>query len=284
MKTRIIAIFGLFLLSISFVFIVGHISLANASYIKNDKVAELNEVFQNIEAAFVVTDLNKNEYTRYNPERCQQRFSPHSTFKIPNSLIALETGIIKDENVVVAYDRTQHPPEAWWPVEWQRPQNMRRAIKYSVVWFYQEIAKKVGKPQYQKYLKQFQYGNQDVSGNIEHFWLGSSLQISPNEQVEFLKKFYNGKLGVSNRTTNIVKDILVLEQNNDYKLSGKTGCASPANNCNTLSWLVGYLEKADNIYFFATNIEGNGQEISTKKRIALTKQALTKLGILTNQY
>jgi len=278
---KLLSAFVLFLLSVSFVFIIGrHIPLGNAIPMKQDNAA-LNEVFQNIEAAFVVTDRNKNQYIQYNPSRCQQRFSPSSTFKIPNSLIALETGVIKNENVVVAYNRDRHPPETWWSVEWQRPQNMRSAIKYSVVWFYQEIAKKVGKAQYQKYLKQFQYGNQDVSGSIDRFWLGSSLQISPNEQVEFLKKFYNGKLSVSNRTTDIVKDILVLEKNNDYKLSGKTGCASPEHNCNTLSWLVGYLEKANNVYFFVTNLEGNKQqEVSSKKRIALTKQALAKLGIL----
>ena len=277
---KLLSAFVLSLLSVSFVFIIArHIPLGNAISIKQDSAA-LNEVFQDIEAAFVVTDRNKNQYIRYNPSRCQQRFSPHSTFKIPNSLIALETGVIKNENVVVAYDRDRHPPEAWWPVEWQSPQNMRSAIKYSVVWFYQEIAKKVGKAQYQKYLKQFQYGNQDISGDIDQFWLGSSLQISPNEQVEFLKKFYNSKLSVSNRTTNIVKDILILEKNNDYKLSGKTGCASPDNNCNTLSWFVGYLEKIDNVYFFATNLEGNGQQVSSKKRIALTKQALAKLGII----
>lgn len=272
--------FVLSLLCVSFVFIIArHIPLGNAIPIKQDSAA-LNEVFQDIEAAFVVTDRNKNQYIRYNPSRCEQKFSPFSTFKIPNSLIALETGVIKNENVVVAYNRDRHPPEAWWPVEWQRPQNMRSAIKYSVVWFYQEIAKKVGKAQYQKYLKQFQYGNQDISGDIDQFWLGSSLQISANEQVEFLKKFYSGKLSVSHRTTDIVKDILVLEQNNGYKLSGKTGCASPANNCNTLSWFVGYLEKTDNVYFFTTNLEGNGQEVSSKKRIALTKQALAKLEII----
>lgn len=77
MKIRkILAIFGLFLLSVSFVLILGH-SLGNANSVNNDKKANLTEVFQNIEAAFVVTDLNKNEYIRYNPERCQQRFSPH---------------------------------------------------------------------------------------------------------------------------------------------------------------------------------------------------------------
>lgn len=281
MKARqILSTVGLLLLSVSFAFILEwHIPLGNTKPVKNYDA--LKEVFQNIEAAFVVTDINKNEYICYNPERCKQRFSPYSTFKIPNSLIALETGVIKDENVVVAYDRNRHPPQAWWSKEWQNSQNMRSAIKHSVIWFYQEIAKKVGKTQYQKYLKQFEYGNQDISGSLDRFWLGSSLQISPNEQVEFLKKFYNNELSVSKRTTEIVKDIIVLEHNNDYKLSGKTGCARPESNCKTLSWLVGYLEKADNVYFFATNLEGNNQqEISSKKRIALTKQALKKTGLL----
>ncbi|HCF27955.1 MAG TPA: hypothetical protein DEV81_12310, partial [Cyanobacteria bacterium UBA11049] len=120
---KLLSAFVLSLLSVSLVLIIDrYIPLGNAISIKQGNAA-LNEVFQGIEAAFVVTDRNKNQYIRYNPSRCQQRFSPHSTFKIPNSLIALETGVIKNGNVIVAYDRDRHPPEAWWPVEWQRPQN-----------------------------------------------------------------------------------------------------------------------------------------------------------------
>jgi len=279
---KLLSAFVLFLLSVSFVFIIGrHIPLGNAIPMKQDNAA-LNEVFQNIEAAFVVTDRNKNQYIQYNPSRCQQRFSPSSTFKIPNSLIALETGVIKNENVVVAYNRDRHPPETWWSVEWQRPQNMRSAIKYSVVWFYQEIAKKVGKENYNKYLKQFQYGNEDISGPIDQFWLGSSLEISPNEEVEFLKKFYNEELSVSKRTTDIVKDILVLEKTNSYKFSGKTGLSGVVNG-KALGWFVGYLERKDDVYFFATNLEDTSREALLPKRIEITKQILRELGLLEHK-
>ncbi len=243
--------------------------------------ADLSKFFGDKPGAFVLYDLKNNEYIRYNDERCRQRFSPFSTFKIPNSLIALETGVVKDEKVVTPYEREKHPPEAWWPTtEWQRDQNLRSAIKESVVWYYQDIAKQVGKEKYEKYLKQFHYGNEDVSGSIDEFWINNSLQISPNEQVEFLKKFYKGELSISNRTTDIVKNILVLEDTNSYKLSGKTGTSSLKGG-KTVAWLVGYLEKPDDVYFFATNLEGkNYDEVSREKRLELTKRIFAELGLL----
>ncbi len=245
------------------------------------KAVDLSSIFGDTKGAFVLYTPKDDKYLRHNEERCRQRFSPESTFKIPNSLIALETGVVKDENVITTYNREKHPPEAWWPVEWQREQNLRSAIKYSVVWYYQEIAKQVGKETYNKYLKQFNYGNEDISSPIDKFWLSNSLQISANEQVEFLKKFYNGELPVSNRTTDIVKDILVLENTESYRLSGKTGTSGTSSGKgNTLGWLVGYLERSNEVYFFALNIEGKDEAVSREKRIEMTKQIFTKLGLL----
>lgn len=272
--------FALFISSVLLVVISSqYISIDSAIAFSNTDSSVLNEAFKDTKGAFVLYDAKNNQYLRHNEKRCNQRFGPESTFKIPNSLIALETGIVKNENVITLYNREQHPPEAWWPLEWQQNQNLRSAVKYSVVWYFQEIAKKVGKETYQKYLKQFQYGNEDISSPIDQFWLRSSLQISPNEEVEFLKKFYNGELPVSKRSTNIVKDILVLEQTNSYKLSGKTGLSRVIDG-KAIGWLVGYLEKPDNVYFFATNLEDTTTEALMKKRLALTKQIFTKLGLL----
>ena len=280
MKTpKLLSALVLFILSLSFVFIVNHIPLTNAIPVSNANESVLNALFKDTEGAFVLYDLKNNKYIRYNESRCRQRFSPHSTFKIPNALIALETGVVKDENVITPYASDKHPSEAWWPAEWQQDTNLRSGIKYSVVWYYQEIAKQVGKETYNKYLQQFQYGNEDISGPIDQFWLGSSLEISPNEEVEFLKKFYNEELSVSKRTTDIVKDILVLEKTNSYKFSGKTGLSGVVNG-KALGWFVGYLEREDNVYFFATNLEATSTEALMKKRIQLTKQILTELGLL----
>jgi len=277
---NLLLVFGLSVL----VAILGKTTLvSNAVTLNTTQEAILNNQFKDTTGAFVLSDLKNKQNIRYNTERCNQRFTPASTFKIPNSLIALETGVIKDEYVVTPYNKEKHPPEAWWPNGWTQAQNLRTGIKNSVVWYYQEIAKKVGKENYNKYLKQFQYGNEDLTGAIDQFWLSSSLKISPNEEVEFLKRFYKGELSVSKRTTDIVKDILVLEKTDDYKLSGKTGLSSQQDDGKRLGWFVGYLERKDDVYFFATNLEDTSREALIPKRIEITKQILRELGLLEHK-
>jgi len=253
---------------------------------------DLAPIFKNTPGAFVLYDLNGNRYVRYNEARCRQRFSPFSTFKIPNSLIGLETGVIRDADFVIAWDKQKYPPQDDWDrepfVHWKQDHTLRSAIKYSVVWYYRELARMVGERQMKNYVDKFEYGNRNISGGLsspnmfEAFWLRSTLQISANEQIEFLKKFYSGRLAVSSRSTAIVKEILVLEETPVYKLSGKTGGGSLGNG-KSLGWFVGYLETKGNVYFFATNIEGPGYEAIRERRITLTKQILTKLGYLPAQ-
>src|SRR5215475_2228442 len=188
---------------------------------------ELSSLFKGIKGAFVLYDLKSNRYVRYNEQRCQARFSPKSTFKIPNSLIGLETGVIRDAEFVIQWDREKYPPQPNWTpdqlVNWGKDQTLRSAIKYSVVWYYRELALRVGEQQMKKYVTAFDYGNKDVSGGVDNFWLNNRLKISANEQVEFLKAFYSGRLPVSQRSTEIVKDILVFEKTPAYTLSAKTG-------------------------------------------------------------
>ncbi len=242
-------------------------------------ITDLSRIFGNTIGAFVLYAPQNNQYTYYNEERCNQNFPPLSTFKIPNSIISLETGAIADETITVSYDSQKYPSEDWWPPHWKQENNLRSALKYSVVWFYRELALKVGDAKMKKYLAHFQYGNQDISGGLDKFWLSSSLKISPKQQVEFLRKFYNDEFLVSKRTANIVKDILVLEETDTYKLSAKTGTDFLEDD-NILGWLVGYLEKSDDVYFFALNLEGKQEEASGKKRLEMTKQIFTQLGIL----
>jgi beta-lactamase class D len=173
-------------------------------------------------------------------------------------------------------------------VHWKQDHTLRSAIKYSVVWYYRELAKRVGQERMKKYVSDFGYGNQDISGGInspnlfEAFWLNSSLRISADEQIEFLKKFYAGKLPVAERSTNIVKDILVLEKTDQYTLSGKTGGGALPKG-KSLGWFVGYVETKGNVYFFATNIEGANYAAIRDRRIELTKQILRELGHLPKQ-
>jgi beta-lactamase class D len=244
---------------------------------------DLSPFFKDIRGAFVLYDLKNDRYTRYNEERCRLRFSPKSTFKIPNSLIGLETGVIRDAEFVIPWNRQKYPPQDNWDQypfkHWGQDHTLRSAIKYSVVWYYRELALRVGEQRMKKLVTAFDYGNEDVSGGIDNFWLGGPLRISADEQVEFLKKFYAGRLPVSRRSIEIVKDILVLEKTADYTLSAKTGGGSIAEGT-YIGWFVGYLETKGNVYFFATNLEGASYPEIRDKRIDVTKRILIELGLL----
>jgi len=244
---------------------------------------DLSGFFKGIDGAFVVYDMNNDRYVRYNRQRCRQRFSPKSTFKIPNSLIGLETGVIRDAEFVIQWNREKYPPQANWNqepfVHWGKDHTLRSAIKYSVLWYYRELALRVGEQQMKKYVTAFDYGNEDISGRVDNFWLTNVLKISADEQVEFLKAFYTGRLPVSKRSTEIVKDILVFEKAPSYQLSAKTGGGLVAEGI-YIGWFVGYLESNGNVYFFATNIEGGSYVEIRDKRIELTKQILKALGYL----
>src|SRR5690606_26270393 len=134
----------------------------------------------------------------------QTRFLPASTFKIPNSLIALETGIASGADFALAWDSTAVPPQPWWPDAWRQPeQTLRSAFQHSVVWYYQELARRIGEERMATYVAQFDYGNHDIGGGIDQFWLDGALRISPMEQVAFLQRFYQGDLGISDSTTAI---------------------------------------------------------------------------------
>nr|AIA13557.1 Penicillin binding protein transpeptidase domain protein [uncultured bacterium] len=130
-----------------------------------------------------------------------------------------------------------------------------------------------------RHVAAFAYGNEDISGGIDNFWLNGGLRISADEQVEFLKKFYAGRLPVSKRSTEIVKDILILEKTPEYTLSAKTGGGSIAEGT-YIGWFVGYVETKGNVYFFATNIEGASYPAIREKRIDVTKLILAELGVL----
>lgn len=236
---------------------------------------ELEKYFQGANGAFVLYDLNNNSYIRYNPERCAQGFIPASTYKILNSLIGLETGVIPDENYVIKWDGTHYDIPVW-----NQDHTLKSAIQNSVVWYYQELARRVGEDKMQHYVDVVGYGNKNISGRIDTFWLDGGLRISADEQVEFLKRLYQNELPFSYRSMNIVKEILVLEKTDSYQLSGKTG--SVQRSASFIGWFVGYLETNGNVYFFATNYETTNLDglanASTARKI--NSDILRSLGLI----
>ncbi|MDQ3280528.1 MAG: penicillin-binding transpeptidase domain-containing protein [Acidobacteriota bacterium] len=248
-----------------------------------DAAQDLAKIFGEHRGAFVMYDLKNDRYTRYDAQRCAQRFSPKSTFKIPNTLIGLESGVIRDANFVIPWDRVRNPPQPNWNVEpfvhWPHDQTLRTAFKWSVVWYYQELARRVGRERMQQFLRRFHYGNETIGQDVDQFWLDGSLQISANEQIDFLRRFYARKLPLRRRTFTIACDVMLVESTPEYRLTAKTGGGSIREGV-VIGWYVGFVERGGNVYFFATNVEGPSYMSVRDLRIDVTKQALRALNVL----
>jgi len=120
-----------------------------------------------------------------------------------------------------------------------------------------------------------------ITSGIDNFWLCGSLKISAREQVEFLKRLYNKQLfGLSDKTQGIVKDIMLYETTENYKLYGKTGSGDCWDDL-LIGWYVGFLETDDNAYIFALNLFVNDfSDLDNNKRIELIKNILKGLKII----
>jgi len=262
----------LFLITAALI-IITHVSYAQKIKPNTDSVI-VARAFKGHTGAFILFDKDKKKYFSYNESRCSERFLPASTFKIPNSLIALETGIAADENFVIKWDGKKRRN-----ADWNRDHTLSSAIKYSVVPYYQELARRIGNDQYKKWLDAISYGNQVIGENIDSFWLDNSLKISADEQIIFMKRFYDYRLPFSKRNVDIVKKILPEEKYKHSILKYKTGTGTKEDGV-FLGWLVGYVEKEKNVYLFAFNIEAKTFDEVRKLRDEKSRSILKHLKII----
>ncbi|OHE06861.1 MAG: hypothetical protein A3G74_04970 [Sulfurimonas sp. RIFCSPLOWO2_12_FULL_34_6] len=214
--------------------------------------------FGKYDGSAVILDLNSSEKTVFG-SRADERLSPCSTFKILNSMIALDSKVVKDENEVIKWDGVKREYDVW-----NKDHSMRSAIAVSAVWFYQELARQVGKEQMKKSVEAVNYGNMDILSSLEGFWLGSgSIKISLNEQVDFLSRLMRNELVFPQHVMDKAKDIITLEKNDIYLLGGKTG------SCAGVGWFVGFMQNHDKTTVFAFNIKGESANGTEAKKIAL---------------
>lgn len=205
-----------------------------------------------VRGSIVIYDLKEDKTFYYDEERTKKRYSPASTFKIFNSLVGLETGVITDTSYVIQWDSVKRG--SYGP--WHRSNSLKSAFKYSVVWYYQELARRVGKEEMQRLISLNKYGNEDINDKIDEFWLsdnGGKLRISQVEQIDFLNKLYHEELRFSARSQQLVKDIMLMDENDEYRLFAKTGMCS--NDGLWYGWYVGWIEADENVYLFATHLE-----------------------------
>jgi beta-lactamase class D len=233
-----------------------------------------------IEGSIIIYDRNQDLFYQHNGDRNETFFLPASTYKIPNSLIALETGVIQNDVDVLTWDGIERGLMEGSPIEeWNQDLNMRLAFKYSAVWFYQVLARRIGHQRMQDFVTQIQYGNQNIGAqeDIDKFWLEGDLRITPRQQIAFLRRLQQNDLPFAQKNIDLVKDIAIAEQTSNYVLRGKTGIATSV--IPQIGWYVGYLEQNDNVYFFATNIDVvKDQDIAA--RLEVTKLCLQDLELL----
>lgn len=252
-----------------------------------------SDIFANVEPCFTLYDLNQGKTIEsFNKDRCNERISPCSTFKIPLSLMGFDSGIFKSEdspkwdfkpeyNAVIEIHAKDHTPKTW--------------MANSVVWYSQLLTQKLGIDKFTNYVAKLSYGNQDLSGNkgkndgLTRSWLGSSLKISANEQIEFLRNLKTNNLPVSKAAIKHTENILFVEDLPDgWKLYGKTGSASDTNADGSknddiqIGWFIGFLEKSGQTYIFAINIHDKQKftEYAGRRAKAMAKEIFASLDVL----
>ncbi len=210
---------------------------------------KVDEFFSNQDGTFVLRDIKKDKTFVYNHERANKRFAPQSTFKVPNSLIGLQTGAVEDEYDIKYWDGVERELPVW-----NQDHTLGSAMRYSVVWYYQAMARDIGYSRMEDWVRKISYGNQDISGGIDQFWLSNTLQISPLEQADFLEALYKENLPFDKDVMRTVKRMMIQQEGDEYTLFGKTGQGSG------IGWFVGFIESGKRSYSFATNIDGTSTD------------------------
>lgn len=238
-----------------------------------EETLDLSANFNGITGCAVLYSPSENKYSLYNKDMAEQEVSPYSTFKIISTLIGLHNDIIKDETSTMNYDGTQYPNS-----EWNENLTLQKAFQTSCIWYFHQIINSAGEQEVKKELSELEYGNCDVSaweGNninpykeLNGFWLGSSLKISPYEQVGVLSKIFEGKSFYDSQNVEILKKIMLIEDGQEKKVYGKTGSGT-----NGEAWFIGFTEKGQQREYFAIYLEDSLQKervsSSLAKEIAL---------------
>jgi len=244
---------------------------------------ELKRFFDNCntEGCIVIFDNNKKEWTVSDSVLSKTQCLPASTFKIINLLIALETRVIADENEIVKWPGSIDTVKYGYRPEIHRDMTVKKAFEVSAGWVFVELSKKIGKENYNHYLRLCNYGNLNLTEPDIDFWNFGELGISPVNQVILVRNLYDGKLPFSTRNIEIVKSVMRTEQTSNYTIYAKTGWTREKG-INT-GWWVGFVETKQGTWFFATLLlqdrKQNKPDFGPCRK-EITKAVFKELGVL----
>lgn len=236
-----------------------------------------------VDGTMVIYDVRQQRTLTYNPKRAATAYSPASTFKIFNSLIGLETGAVADvDNDKLPWDGKvwMHHGKPILPAACNGDVPLRVALKNSCVPAYQALARRVGTAQYRKYLGAAHFGNADVEGPVDRFWLNGHLKITTYQQVDFLRAVAAHRLPmISGHSFDALDDILTIEQTPDYTLRAKTGWDASGTQKQDVGWWVGWVTRGADTWVFAMNLDMPRPEVGAKRQ-EIARAVLKQVGAL----
>ena len=239
---------------------------------ENISYVDFSKYFGKYEGSFVLYDLRNDVWSIHDIKHATLRVAPDSTYKIYDALFGLEEGVITPQDSFIAWNGENYPFEAW-----NADQTLQSAMASSVNWYFQSVDEQLGTTSVYDYIKEIGYGNKNMSGDFSTYWMESSLKISPIEQVELLTQLQNNNFGFAPENINAVKDSICLSSSDAGTFYGKTGTGR-VDGQDVNGWFIGYIETADNTYFFATNIQREKQATG-EKETEITLSILSDLNI-----
>lgn len=246
-----------------------------------DERPDLNAFFteHRVEGVFGLFDNGQGSFTVTDRHRFRDSaWLPASTFKVVNSLIGLETGVVKDDSTVIPWDGISRPV-----ADWNQDLSMYRAFRLSAVPWFQELARRIGQPLMQHWIDTLGYGKgfgKTAISKIDTFWLDNSMKVTPDEQLGLVKRLYFSQLPFQHRTQEIVCRMMLMEDNANYRLAYKTGWGQ-AENGDSIAWIIGWVEENKHPYFFVQQFRCTDPAADVAAiRIDILKKNLAALGFL----
>jgi len=255
---------------ISFLFLSLLVLLLTSCTVNKAKINnDLKRYFDSskVDGSFSFLNNQLGDITVYNMKLDTQRLSPGTSFKILNTLIGVQTGKIVNENTVIKNDSNVN-----------KTLTLKEAFNTSSVPYFQNIARQIGKDTMKYWVDSISYGNKNLNGAVDSFWLNNTLKISPDEQLGLMSKIYFGQLPFQKYAQQTVESLMLQEDNTLYKFSYTTGTGIDEKN-NRFCWTLGWIEENRHVYFFVTYIKSADKNLDLKSTgIHISRSILASIG------
>lgn len=255
------------------------IAKENEISVVTDNIVDYSDYFQGISGCAVMYDESSDTYFLYGKEKCEKQVSPLSTFKIISALAGLENNVLENQTSTMEYSGVKYPIDTW-----NSNLTLKEAFETSCVWYFRQVVDMVGEENIHAMLKEIQYGNCDISEwngsetnslpELNGFWLESSLEISPKQQVVTLNYIFGSENNFSTDNLEELKNIMHIAELDNGSLYGKTGSGIDGK-----AWFVGFIEKSDNKIYFAIYLD----DMQNREVVSGNKAKEIAISILSNE-